>query len=541
MEMKQIISNIKKSVTAVVLISITTMSCKKILNNAPYSSFTDATAFTSPARIEAAMNGVYDAAQSGFYVGGAVRGYPFGAANVEQGDMRGEDMLNQALFYQITYEAGYSPSTANQEFMFSTLYALINRANLTIEGVNVAVSANIIAAAKGKQYIAESRFLRAMAYHELLLHYARPFSDGNGSKPGVVYRDFGVDSDAELEAAKALTRSTVAENYTKILEDLDYAETNLPVTVQDLSGTNMKTFRTNKAAAIALKMRIKLHKGDWAGVIAEGNKLVPSGSGPYVSPIGGWKLTTNPGDAFISPWTSDESIFSIKNAPTDNAGQNGSLGNMYGSPANGARGLVRVSPVAYNFPAWRCDDKRRALLVTYTAAGSTNYLTTKYKESGVGAADAAPHIRYAEVLLLLAEAEARNEATVNARALDLLNAVRNRSLTTPATQQYLITDFATKNDLIKAILAERRIEFLAEGKRWGDIHRLAPDATFGTGGIPAKIATGGATTAMYSCGTGNTAYSTAIGAIPYTDFRFIWPIPLSEIQQNPNYAQNPGY
>src|SRR4051812_21256699 len=83
-------------------------SCKKVLNKQPYSSFSDASAFASLDKVQQSLNGVYDAAQSGFYAGGAVRGYPFGAANIEQGDMRGEDMLNQATFYQITYEATYT-------------------------------------------------------------------------------------------------------------------------------------------------------------------------------------------------------------------------------------------------------------------------------------------------------------------------------------------------------------------------------------------------------------------------------------------------
>ena len=94
-----------------------TFSCKKVLDVQPYTAFSDVTAFTSPARVEAAMNGVYDAAQSGFYAGGAVRGYPFGAANIEQGDMRGEDMNNDQLFYQITYEATYNTVSANQQYM----------------------------------------------------------------------------------------------------------------------------------------------------------------------------------------------------------------------------------------------------------------------------------------------------------------------------------------------------------------------------------------------------------------------------------------
>src|SRR6476661_2683207 len=123
-------------------------ACKKTLQVLPYGSFTDATAYTSPSRVEAAINGVYDAAQSGFYAGGAVRGYPFGAANIEQGDMRGEDMNNDQLFYQITYEATYNTVSANQQFMFESLYSLINKANLMIEGVNEAVSSNVITQAK---------------------------------------------------------------------------------------------------------------------------------------------------------------------------------------------------------------------------------------------------------------------------------------------------------------------------------------------------------------------------------------------------------
>ncbi|MGB5005756.1 MAG: RagB/SusD family nutrient uptake outer membrane protein, partial [Ferruginibacter sp.] len=165
-------------------------SCKKVLDIGPYNSLTDVTSFTTPDRIESAVNGVYDAAQSGFYAGGVVRGFPFGAASIEQGDMRGEDMLTFVTFYQITYEATYNPTTANNVYMFETLYSLINKANLTIEGVAGAVSKGIISNALGNVYIGECRLLRAMAHHELLLHFARPYRDGNGSQLGVIYRDF---------------------------------------------------------------------------------------------------------------------------------------------------------------------------------------------------------------------------------------------------------------------------------------------------------------------------------------------------------------
>ena len=147
----------------------------------------------------------------------------------------------------------------------------------------------------------------------------------------------------------------------------------------------------------------------------------------------------------------------------------------------------------------------------------------------------------------MAEAEARQNG-ITVKALQLLNEVRNRALpggpgtfTVPPVNTYTAASFANTNEFIKAILDERRIEFIAEGKRWGDIHRNATDANFTTGGIPAKIGIGVSTFAMYSCGAGNATYTTAIAAFPYTDYRFLWPIPLSETQTNTNYAQNPGW
>ncbi len=502
-------------------------SCKKVLDVTPYASFSDQTAFSSPERCLLALNGVYDAAQSGFYVGNVIRGYPFGAANIEQSDMRGEDMLNQALFYQFTYEATYTVTSPNNGFMWQTLYTLINTANLSIEGFKDAGAKNIITAAVVAQYEAECRFLRALAHHELVINFSKPYADGNGNKLGIMYRDFGINSDATSQLAREQKRETVAQNYAKIIADLDFAEQNLP------AAGALKTYRAGKAAAIALKMRVKQHMGDWAGVITEGNKLVPA-TAPYVSAVGGWKLTATPEGPFINN-TSDESVFSIKNDANDNPGTNAALARMLGSPALTARGLVRVSPIAYNLPAWRCDDLRRTTLLTQDGR---SYYTTKYKDY-VNWSDAAPQIRYAEVLLMLAEAEARNGSGVSTRALDLLNAVRNRAVTDPAGQ-YTAAGFADKKALLQAILDERRIEFLAEGKRWGDIHRLAVDSDFSPGGIPAKVTFANALFTTYNCTTPPVLIK-GIQAIPYNDFRFLWPIPLEEVQQNPNIDQNPGY
>ena len=70
-----------------------------VIELTPANLIPDQEAFATPARINSAVLGVYESAQRGFYLGAVQRGYPFGAANVEQGDLRGEDMYNDQLFY----------------------------------------------------------------------------------------------------------------------------------------------------------------------------------------------------------------------------------------------------------------------------------------------------------------------------------------------------------------------------------------------------------------------------------------------------------
>ncbi|RYE21581.1 MAG: RagB/SusD family nutrient uptake outer membrane protein [Sphingobacteriaceae bacterium] len=515
-------------------------SCKKFTELQPVDALSDVTSFTTPANIELVAVGVYNAAAVGNYNGSAIsagRGYPFGAAAIEQDEMRGEDMVNLAAFYQITYQATYDPSTANNVYMWNNLFTLINEANILIDGVRTAVTSGVITQTVANQYEAEGRFLRALSYHELLIHFCRPYLDGNGSAAGVPYRDFAVNSASTVDKANAVGRGTVAEDYTKLLADLDYAETNLPVT---RSSNNIT--RATSAAAIALKTRIKLHMGDYAGVITEGAKLGTSAaSATYTSPIGGYKLTASPDGPFVSYSSNTESIFSIENSAASNGGVNGALPAIFGPADKGGRGLVATNPNLYNAAYWVTGDSRRTLLqVQNSTAGSKYVFNYKYRDY-VNRSDWAPIIRYAEVLLNVAEAYSRT-TSLDPRALSLLNAVRNRAV--PTASQYTIANFTTQNNLTQAILNERRIEFAGEGRRWGDIHRLAKDAVFSTGGIPAKVLVG------QLSGTGSNwdivnrpVTAATFAAIPYDNFRFLWPLPATEVANNPALStqQNPGY
>ncbi|UOQ79151.1 RagB/SusD family nutrient uptake outer membrane protein [Hymenobacter sp. 5516J-16] len=446
-----------------------------------------------------------------------------------------------AGFFGIVYQNTITPSSPNVVNMWSTLYAVINQANVTIEGVKSAGTRGVLAADVAAAYEGEARFLRALAYHELLQHFARPYADGAGNKPGVPYRDFAINTIENITRAKTQGRNTVGEVYTKILEDLTFAETNLPV---NRTGTN-KVTRATKGAAIALKQRVYLHQGNWASAVTEGNKLI-SAAAPFTSAVGSYTLAGSPANAFPGgTTTTNENIFSIENSSDDNPGVNGALPTMFGSPNTPAqtppgiqgRGLIAISPVLFNAPFWTCSDARRTQLLQAT---STRYFSFKYKDARTNT-DFAPIIRYAEVLLNQAEAISRL-GTDPARALTLLNAVRNRAVS--GTDQFSAANgnVPAGDALTQAILNERRIEFVAEGFRWDDIHRLAVDPKFSTSGIPRKAGSAQAVIANYNCTTRPTVAGT-IASIPYSDFRFLWPIPAVELANNPTLQsqQNPGY
>ena len=136
------IKNIKLALVGAALLGFT--SACDVTELVPANLIPDSEAFTTGARIESAILGVYESAQRGFYAGAVQRGYPFGAANVEQGDMRGEDMYNDQAFYEITYNNSYSPSSANNVGMWISLYRMINRLNIILENLDIAVENGVL-------------------------------------------------------------------------------------------------------------------------------------------------------------------------------------------------------------------------------------------------------------------------------------------------------------------------------------------------------------------------------------------------------------
>ena len=535
-------------------------SCEDIIDLEPFNQVADATAFSTPELVALSVNGMYNAAQLGEFGGG--RGYPFGAAFVQQGDNRGEDAVNWYAFYAITYQGTYTPTTANNVFYWSDTYRMINRCNIIIEGVQQAAADGVISQEQANIYEGEARLLRAAGYHELVKMFARPYRHtADASHWGVPYHRVPFTTMDAIDLGFETGRHSVAQCYAWILEDLDFAEQNLP-TKEQRSGT-FRLSKGTKQAAAAYKMRIHQHMWNFPAVITEGLKFV---TGPYA---GSYSLHADPWDAFVGgAYGSNEHIYGMESSETNYPSVNGALASQYNR-----RNLVSMSPIIWRSAWWLLDDKRRVgcnelqrddRMVRWIAG---RVLTDKYKRD-TQMDDLSPMMRYPEVLLNLAEAYARGGNAAN--ALTYLNMVRDRSLADPATQSYdVAADFGSDAvNVLEAILWERRIELVMEGSRWPDIHRLQSCPHFPINGVPAKLAnTVTPPEAFYIAGSPydpwepyqtawpnyspNPVYLNAgeyegplpVGVIPYDDHRFVWPIPQNELNANPTLQaqQNPGY
>lgn len=480
--------------TVVMLAGMVFFSCNRdYLEPIPQTSITDATAFDTPDRILNQVRSFYAALKNGNFYGGRY---------VVYGDIRGENFLNETSNLVTGFDVwNLNPANTSQNSvknLWSQAYYTINLANLFIDGMN-AKGLDVVGQVLGNNYIAEARLVRALSYYSLLQFYAKPFADNNGDNPGLPLRLTGIKGSGFSD----LARSTVAEVYDQIIQDLNFAEANLPLTYTGTTAATLNTTRAHRNTAIALKTRVYLTMQRYPDVITEGNKIV-SAALPFTAGSGvAHALQANIANVFTT-YTTTESILSMPMSTTagDFPGTQNQLGFYFynnGTVGSSEFSLNPAGIIAH--PSWSATDARKTALTFTNAAGKK--FVAKYKTPSPYT-DWVPVIRYSEVLLNLAEALAREDAGVNARALLLVNAVRQRS--DPAATIVA----ATKTDLINAILLERMIEFLGEGLRNNDLMRLLQT-------IPAK----------------GSAPSKAPGEQGY-----IWPISSDELSLNSLMTDN---
>lgn len=471
------------------------------LDPIPQTSFSDQVVFDTPARILLQVNNLYASVKSGNFLGGRYQVYS---------DVRADDFINRTsnavTALQVWNHTLTETSTNDVINLWGAAYSAINRANVFLAGLEANTAKYVaptfpadFATVTVPQYQAEARFLRALSYYSLLQLYARPYIDGNGSKPGLPLRlqaETGV-------GGNDLARSTVAEVYAQILADLDFATKNLPLTY---GSATLNTTRAHRNTAIALQTRVYLTMGQYDNVITAANRLVPA-SAPFAASTGvANALNASIVDVFTSPQETPESILSFPFTAQNTPGTQNQLGFYYlptsnpGGPTGGGEFYLNAAGIIANTTALSATDVRRTSFVI--KSGGNSYLAKYF--GGTPYIDKAPVLRYPEVMLSLSEALFRTNGPTDARALALLNAVRTRSKGTA------YSSFASTDAAVNAVLLERRIEFLGEGIRNIDIMRL--NAT-----IPGKG---------------------SVSAVPPSSANYVWPIPASELQTNTLITRN---
>jgi starch-binding outer membrane protein, SusD/RagB family len=429
-------------------------SCyKESLEPVPTNSISDQSAFDSRDRIEGQVRSIYAVMKNAGMYGGRYQIF---------NDVRGGDFMNERTNVVTNFDVwNYTPSNSSGNSvtaLWARAYLAINLANVFVDGMGTKGTA-VVGEALSKNFVAEARFTRAMSYYALLQLYARPYWDGNGSRPGVPLRLTGNTDLDDYDMA----RNTVGEVYAQIIDDLNFAEANLPLTY---STAVLNTTRAHRNTAIAMKTRVYLSMRRYSDVVTEANKIV-SASAPFTATSGvNHSLQPNYVNVFRAPFTTTESILSMPFAANETPGGQNQLGYYYGYQAfNGGNAEYSLLPSGIVSNAgWKTTDTRRTL----TAVSGGKTWLTKYYISGTFH-DFAPVIRYAEVLLNLSEALTRSTNTVDARAVALLNAIRGRS---DATTVFSTGDFAGATALADAILIERRIELMGEGFAGADLTRL---------------------------------------------------------------------
>ncbi|MGF1638425.1 MAG: RagB/SusD family nutrient uptake outer membrane protein [Cyclobacteriaceae bacterium] len=339
-------------------------------------------------------------------------------------------------------------------------FRVINTANTILEAVP---SLTGVSDSRKNYFMGQAYFVRGLAYFDLLRQY------GEFDIPG---SQFGVPISSEpILSPTNLSRSSVISVYTLIESDLTNAETLL-------SHSSTRAYAT-QAAAEALLAKVYLYQGNYDEAFIYAEKVIDNTT---------YGLLGNY-NSIYSTKLNNESILELVFSEQD---QNSFNINMLTSPPE-----VVASQSLYN--AFENNDVRRQL---FAPEANGNIKCLKYGTSpNLGTANVII-LRLAEMFLIRAEAHARNNGIED--AIDDINRLRVRAGATPLSA----ADFTNSEQVIDAILAEKRLEFAFEnGSYWFDIARLG------------KLM--------------------EIRGVP--NFRRIYPIPNREMLADVTLEQNPGY
>lgn len=392
----------------------------------------------------------------------------------------------------------YISSNSRIQKVWQQLYFGINRANIAIDNVPTVNMDTTLRA----RLVRESKFIRALLYFNLVRLF--------GDVPLILHNPNSTNVNNIL-----IARTPADSVYTQIINDLKDA-TNLPK-----SYSASDAGRATGGAAHTLLAKVYLTRRDWTDALTQLNLVINGGYG--------YALFPNYYDAFQKATKNGvEHIFSVQFET--NLGEANSIQYLSESFVSFNTGTFPIDIPADSsvYKLFSANDTRRAVTFyssVYNAATGQNvvfnnaytpylnkfvdYSLTPLSSQTLSGVNY-PVLRYADVLLMKAEALNEINGAPTSDAYDAINQVRTRAHIAN------LTPGLNQSDFRDSVFLERRKEFIQEGSRWFDLVRCGGTTLVDAlHKIPAKSAASSRNT--------------------------LFPIPLVEIQQNPKLKQNPGY
>lgn len=457
-----------------------TFGCDDFIEVEPKGEIAE-TYFNSPEHYDKALIGAYDLLQATFWgTQTAVIASPDIVA--------GGDRLNydQPTLQDVDKMIHTSSTYVQIRDIWQLAYAGMNRANYLLEfkdKIDFDGKDNII----GQAY-----FLRAYYAFELTKFFGDIplLIDTSGEVDRIMNKRVQNGDQYTMNRASGTVgqAGTPENSYSLIAEDLKDAISMLP-------STQTRTGAATKGAAQALLGKVLLYHASY-----DNSKYAESAAQfEAVISSGQYRLLTH-GNEFNGIWmlgaeNGPESIFEVQYTSVEGAGwgcivcSEGTYMPQFNNPRSpfandtytAGWGFTLPTPMLYN--AFKDGDSRRDLTIFDVRNDSTRdesredtgFFTKKYivNKANNGTRNGSDPlnfennyraIRYADVLLMAAEAHANNNDS--SKAITYLNQVRSRAFG-DNSQDYS----SAEGDLIDAIIAERRLELAAEGHYFFDLVR----------------------------------------------------------------------
>lgn len=467
-------------------------SCEDALMENPKSLAVE-TFYKTPAEVEAAVNAIYNPLRDPNGLGGVY--VPMQESHVDYAYGRGS--------YGILSEfQGLDPTNITRVgLMWDLFYLSIRNANLVIAN---APNGSSLTEAQVAQYVGEARFLRALNYFFLVRHWGR-----------------AIIRNEENMTVQNVGLSPATDIYNFIEEDLMFAEDNLPDVAKNAG-------RPSAWTAKAVLADVYFFQNKWPEARDKADEVITSGKYalvPVTEPddfmaIYGPEVVTTPEEVFYLKFSrvgQNEGWWSVLFFHHPASGMHGT-GGYFGQYTDSERNPVYKNwddndlRKAYNWYSWNIGEGPNAMLnKKYIDPEATNNL---------GAGNDFPLYRYADVLLIYAEAASLANNGPTPEAMERLNMVHRRAYgydpLQPSPVDFDLADY-NADSFVDLVLQERGYETQFEGKRWLDLKR--------TGRVKEIIL--------------NTVGKNV------ADRHLLWPLPVSEMNFNtaldPVQDQNPGY